>query len=155
MKYIVSGAVVLRFEDGTSFSLTPGIHDDFPANVKAHWAFGSYAEKLTDDNAAALTAGEEDLKAQLTALTETNAELSLQLAGLSTNLDEKNTQLAVLTETNTTLTQQLAARDTELEDLKAQLTALTETPTDAPASDAATDATASTDPSKDKGNGKK
>jgi len=127
MKYIVSGAVVLRFDDGTSFSLTPGIHDDFPAKVKTHWAFGSYAEKLTDDNAAALTAGDDDLKAQLAALTETNADL----------------------------TNQLTARDTELDDLKAQLAALTETQADAPAADTATDATASTDPSKDKGNGKK
>ncbi|GJL36005.1 hypothetical protein TUM17576_28250 [Enterobacter hormaechei] len=96
MKYIVTGSANLRFADGTSFSLTPGIHDDFPEEVKAHWAFSHHAEKITDDAAAVHFVGEEDLKAQLAALTETNAEL----------------------------TQQLAARDTELEDLKAQLAAL-------------------------------
>ena len=96
MKYIVTGSANLQFADGTSFSLTAGIHDDFPEEVKAHWAFPHHAEKITDDAATVHFVGEEDLKAQLTALTGTNVDL----------------------------TNQLAARDGELEDLKAQLTAL-------------------------------
>lgn len=100
MKYIVTGSANLRFADGTSFSLTPGIHDDFPAEVKAHWAFAHHAEKITDDAAAVQFAGEEDLKAQLAVLTETNASLTQQLSARDGELEDLKAQLAVLTETN-------------------------------------------------------
>lgn len=80
MKYIVTGSANLQFADGTSFSLTQGIHDDFPEEVKAHWAFSHHAEKLTDGDAAALLVSEADLKAQLAERDAEIADLKAQLA---------------------------------------------------------------------------
>lgn len=94
MKYIVTGSANLRFADGTSFPLTPGIHDDFPAQVKEHWAFAHHAEELSDSAAAQQTAGEGSQSAKITAL--------------ESELDSLKTQLA--------------ERDVQLTDLKKQLT---------------------------------
>lgn len=110
MKYIVTGSANLRFADGTSFALTPGIHDDFPAAVKTHWAFAHHAEELSDSAAVQQVSG--DTPARITAL--------------ESELTELKAQLTAATETNSGLTDQLAERDAELTELKAQLTAATD-----------------------------
>lgn len=109
MKYIVTGSANLRFADGTSFALTPGIHDDFPAAVKEHWAFAHHAEELSD-SAAVQRAINDDAQ-------------GARLAALESELSDLKAQLAAASEANNSLSTQLAARDTELSDLKAQLAA--------------------------------
>ncbi|WP_313506790.1 hypothetical protein [Kosakonia sacchari] len=107
MKYIVTGSANLRFADGSSFALTPGLHDDFPASVKEHWAFAHHAEELSD-SAAAQQAISDDTH-------------SARIAALESELTDLKAQLDTAAGENSALTAQLAARDAELTDLKAQL----------------------------------
>ena len=108
MKYIVTGSANLRFADGTSFTLTPGIHDDFPAAVKKHWAFAHHAEELSD-SAAVQQASDDTQSARITVL--------------ESEIGELNARLTAAVDANEKLTTQLTERDAEIIALNARLTA--------------------------------
>ncbi|MDK1900973.1 hypothetical protein [Klebsiella sp. K4-170] len=45
MRYLVSKKATLRFADGSSVELAPGIQE-YPDEVAAHWAFAHYASPI-------------------------------------------------------------------------------------------------------------
>lgn len=102
MKFLVKSQLDMRFADGTSYQLTPGIHEDLPENVQNHWAFSSCAEKLSDSDAAKRTGDDDDIATAL---------LQLQIT-------ELQGQVKTLTASNTTLTEEQAARDKTITELQ-------------------------------------
>lgn len=108
MKYIVSAAATLSFSDGSKFELTQGIHDraDFPENVIKHWAFNSYAEKLSDSDAAKNAGGGDEST----------------ITGLQTQITELQGQVKTLTASNTTLTEEQAGKDKTITELQQAVT---------------------------------
>lgn len=110
MTFIVKTAATLRLADGSSFDLVAGMHDDFPANVKEHWAFASYAEPVdTSKQDSADQKGAAAAKKQIKQLQE-------QLKAKDALLDEKEVEIAEQV-VNIDL---LKARVTELEGLAAE-----------------------------------
>ncbi|HDL8134538.1 TPA: hypothetical protein U5D55_000237 [Yersinia enterocolitica] len=99
MKYIVSGHSVLNLADGSNYTLTPGIHDGFPDDVKQHWAFSAYAKPLD----------ESDLAKEVE---------NLDLVARVKLLDEEITSLKAL----------VAEKDDEITSLKALVASLTAEP---------------------------
>ena len=98
MTFIVKTAATLRLADGSSFDLIAGMHDDFPANVKKHWAFASYAEPVdtskqdsADQKGAA--AAKKQIKQLQTELKNARAEIDTLKARI-TELEagDKNAQ---------------------------------------------------------------
>lgn len=98
MKYIVSDSAVLSFPDGTKFELTAGIHDSFPGEVKAHWAFSAYVTPLDDAEAARVAAANEDLSLRVSTLESDNATLLVQLAAKDEEIASLKAQLAPATD---------------------------------------------------------
>ncbi|HBZ1464980.1 hypothetical protein F3K25_21565 [Klebsiella pneumoniae] len=45
MRYLVSKKATLRFADGSSVELVPGIQE-YPDEVSSHWAFAHYASPI-------------------------------------------------------------------------------------------------------------
>ncbi|PWI77259.1 hypothetical protein DEO48_25170 [Enterobacter sp. CGMCC 5087] len=114
MTFIVKTAATLRLADGSSFDLVAGMHDDFPANVKNHWAFASYAERVdTSKQDVADQKGTTAAKKQIKQLQE-------QLKAKDALLDEKEVEIAE----QVVNIDQLKARVTELESLAADNEAL-------------------------------
>ncbi|HHA0037616.1 TPA: hypothetical protein ACOEXB_004391 [Yersinia enterocolitica] len=79
MKYIVSGHSVLSLADGSNFTLTPGIHDGFPDDVKKHWAFSAYAKPI-DESDLAKEVENSDLVARVKLLDDEITSLKAQVA---------------------------------------------------------------------------
>ncbi|HDR2590585.1 TPA: hypothetical protein QCI16_004468 [Enterobacter ludwigii] len=121
MTFIVKTAATLRLADGSSFDLVAGMHDDFPENVKEHWAFASYAEPVdtskkdsTDQKGAAAAKKQikqlqEQLKAKDALLDEKEVTIAEQMAdidrlkarvteleGLAADADELRARIAEL-----------------------------------------------------------
>ncbi|WP_145524847.1 STY1053 family phage-associated protein [Yersinia rohdei] len=96
MKYIVSGHTVLNLADGSNYTLTPGIHDGFPSDVKKHWAFSAYAKPLD----------ESDLAKEVE-----NSDLVIRVKALDDEI--------------TSLKAQVLEKDDEITSLKAQVSSLT------------------------------
>lgn len=111
MTFIVKTAATLRLSDGSSFDLVAGMHDDFPANVKNHWAFASYAERVdTSKQESANQKGAAAAKKQI-------EQLQAELTGIQEQLEAKD---ALLDEKEVTIAEQMVEIDT----LKTRITEL-------------------------------
>ncbi|EOV7029573.1 hypothetical protein ACQIBV_003127 [Yersinia enterocolitica] len=110
MKYIVSGHSVLNLADGSNYTLTPGIHDGFPDDVKKHWAFSAYTKPL-DESDLAKEVENFDLVARVKLLED-------EITGLKAQVAEKDDEI-------TGLKAQVAEKDDEITGLKAQVLSLT------------------------------
>ncbi|HHG9944804.1 TPA: hypothetical protein ACPZLR_002627 [Yersinia enterocolitica] len=88
MKYIVSGHSVLNLADGSNYTLTPGIHDGFPDDVKKHWAFSAYAKPL-DESDLAKEVENFDLVARVKLLED-------EITGLKAQVAEKDDEITGL-----------------------------------------------------------
>ncbi|MBD2816340.1 hypothetical protein ID850_16700 [Xenorhabdus sp. Flor] len=95
MKFIVSGNAALSFTDGTRYELTAGIHDDFPENVKKHWAFTAYVKPL-DESGLAEEQQSQDGAAHITLLEDENTHLKAQLVDRESTIAELNNKIAIL-----------------------------------------------------------
>lgn len=88
MKYIVSGHSVLNLADGSNYTLTPGIHDGFPDDVKKHWAFSAYTKPL-DESDLAKEVENFDLVARVKLLED-------EITGLKAQVAEKDDEITGL-----------------------------------------------------------
>lgn len=117
MTFIVKTAATLRMADGSSFDLVAGMHDDFPANVKKHWAFASYAEVVdTTQQGDTGSKGAAAAKKQIKQLQTELADIQEQLKTKDNLLDYNGTAIAMQQSEISTL----KARITELEGLAAE-----------------------------------
>lgn len=119
MTFIVKNAATLRLADGGSFDLIPGMHDDFPAAVKNHWAFAAYAEPVDT------TRGDADKKGAAAAKQQIK-QLQGKLNDALEQLKAKEALEALLDAKEVTISEQmgeigaLKTRITELEALAAE-----------------------------------
>jgi hypothetical protein len=116
MTFIVKTAATLRLADGSTFDLVAGMHDDFPAPVKKHWAFASYAEPV--DTSKQDTADRKGAAAAKKQITELQVKLLDAQEKLKTITDLLNVKEVTVSEQLDEITT-LKARITELEGLAA------------------------------------
>lgn len=97
MKYIAAAAATLSLADGTKFDISPGIHDsnDFPDNVKKHWAFPSYVQPVDEAELENEKKG-SDLEAKNQALTSEIETLKSQLAERDSTIETLTSEIETL-----------------------------------------------------------
>ncbi|HFO2531590.1 TPA: hypothetical protein ACHJX8_002397 [Yersinia enterocolitica] len=96
MKYIVSGHTVLNLGDGSNYTLTSGIHDGFPDEVKKHWAFSAYAKPL-DESDLAKEVENSDLVVRVKALDDEITSLKAQAVEKDDEITSLKAQVLSLT----------------------------------------------------------
>ncbi|UYK05180.1 STY1053 family phage-associated protein [Yersinia enterocolitica] len=101
MKYIVSGHTVLNLGDGSNYTLTSGIHDGFPDEVKKHWAFSAYAKPL-DESDLAKEVENLDLVARVKLLDDEITSLKAQVAEKDDEITSLKAQVLSLTVSEST-----------------------------------------------------
>ncbi|TXE22184.1 hypothetical protein [Serratia ureilytica] len=121
MTFIVKNAATLRLADGGSFDLIPGMHDDFPAAVKNHWAFAAYAEPVDttrgDADKKGAAAAKQQIKQLQGELNDALEQLKAKEVTISEQMGEMDTLKIRITELEAQAAEadQLKARVTELE----------------------------------------
>ncbi|KKZ19020.1 hypothetical protein AAY84_07480 [Serratia marcescens] len=120
MTFIVKKAATLRLADGGSFDLTPGMHDDFPAAVKNHWAFAAYAEPVDTTRGDADKKGAAAAKQQIKQLQGYLVAKADELATKELKISEQMGEIGAL---KTRITE-LEALAVEADQLKARITEL-------------------------------
>lgn len=134
MTFIVKTAATLRLADGSSFELVAGMHDDFPANVKKHWAFASYAEQVdTSKQDSADQKSAAAAKKQIKQLQGELAESRDEVAAITILLDASKVtvsdQLAEITTLKAHITE-LEGIAAEADELRARIAVLEKPPED-------------------------